>query len=239
MKSLPGVSAAILAGGLGTRLRPIVGDQPKVLADVGGKPFLAYLLDQLSGYGIRVAVLCTGYRADEVRTRFGENHGSLRLVYSRESSPLGTAGALRLALPFLESESVIILNGDSYCDVDLQAFCDWYSMSCVDAGLILTALPDTGRYGRVRTDEAGRVMAFEEKSGDGGPGWVNAGIYAVRRSLLRTIPTGCKVSLERDIFPVWTRLRFYSYRHTGIFLDIGTPESYSLASRCFPLQKGV
>ena len=116
------VTAAILAGGLGTRLRPAVADRPKVLAPVGGRPYLTYLLDQLAGAGVREVVLLTGYAADEVRDALGDRYGRMRLRYSVEPAPLGTAGALRLALPLLAAPAVLLLNGDSYCDADLGAF---------------------------------------------------------------------------------------------------------------------
>ncbi len=97
MEDLSKVTAAILAGGLGTRLRPVVPDRPKVLADVRGRPFLAYLLDNLVVQGVREVVLCTGYLGEQIRKAFGETWGPLRLWYSQEEAPLGTAGALRLA----------------------------------------------------------------------------------------------------------------------------------------------
>src|SRR5437899_2628493 len=109
------LSAAILVGGLGTRLRGIVADRPKVLAEVRGRPFLAYLLDQLVASGFQDVVLCTGYRSEQVKEVFGDGYGPLRIVYSEETVPLGTAGALRLALPLLQSETILVMNGDSFC----------------------------------------------------------------------------------------------------------------------------
>ena len=110
-----GVTAAILAGGLGTRLRSVVKDRPKVLAEIRGVPFLTYLLDQLAAAGVRDVVLCTGYMGEQVRSAFGDSYGGMCLSYSQESSPLGTAGALRLALPLFKSSSVLVMNGDSFC----------------------------------------------------------------------------------------------------------------------------
>src|SRR5688500_791882 len=109
--SLSGVTGAILAGGLGTRLRPVISDRPKVLADVHGRPYLTYLLDQLSDAGVREVVLLTGHGAGLVRSALGDAHGGLLLRYSPEPAPLGTAGALRLALPLLSSPAVLLLNG--------------------------------------------------------------------------------------------------------------------------------
>src|SRR3989338_6029269 len=113
-KRLSGVTVAILAGGLGTRLRSVIADRPKVLAEVRGRPFLTYIFDQLIAASIKYAVLCTGYLGEKVCDRFGDSYGSLRLAYSQEPSPRGTAGALRLALPLFKSDSVLVMNGDSY-----------------------------------------------------------------------------------------------------------------------------
>src|SRR5438552_901643 len=117
-----GVSAAILAGGLGTRLRPAVADRPKVLAPVSGRPFVCYLLDLLHRHSIREVALLTGHRAAQVRATLGDFYRGMQMRYSVESEPLGTAGAVRLALPLLTASRVLLLNGDSFCDVDLTDF---------------------------------------------------------------------------------------------------------------------
>ncbi|HSB68406.1 MAG TPA: nucleotidyltransferase family protein [Candidatus Methylomirabilis sp.] len=232
--SLAGVSAAILAGGLGTRLRPVVADRPKVLAEVGGRPFVAYLLDQLSQAGIDSAILCTGYLGEQVEATFGARYGSLRLTYSRERSPRGTAGALRLALPLFESPSVLVLNGDSYCEADLPAFWSWHGAREAKATILLRHMPDTARYGRVAVDADGRVLGFSEKGAQAGPGWINAGAYLLARRLISTIPAAGAVSLEREMFPAWIGHGLYGCRGDGVVLDIGTPEAYTGASAWRP-----
>ncbi|MGB9105690.1 MAG: HAD-IIIA family hydrolase, partial [Terriglobales bacterium] len=116
------MTAAVLAGGLGKRLQSVISDRPKVLAPVAGRPFLAYLLEQLVQAGAGKAVICTGHLAEQVRATFGGSFGPMPLIYSQEQQPLGTAGALRQALPLLDSDPVLVLNGDSYCDVDIAAF---------------------------------------------------------------------------------------------------------------------
>src|SRR5262245_1827612 len=121
-EDLSSVTAAVLAGGLGTRLRSVVADRPKVLGEIAGRPFLGYLLEQLADAGLRSVVLCTGYMGDQVRAVFGGSHRGLRLLYSEEPSPLGTGGAIRLAVGQVVSSSVLVLNGDSYCETDLGAF---------------------------------------------------------------------------------------------------------------------
>ncbi len=233
MQDLSETTAVILAGGLGTRLRAAVSDRPKVLAEVNGRPFLAYLLDRLAAAGIARAVLCTGYKADRVRAAFGDVHKGIELIYSEEASPLGTAGALRPAVPFMESESVLIMNGDSYCTADLEAFRAYHEAKRAVATLLLAKVSDAARYGRVQIDDDGIVLAFHEKDGRRDPGWINAGIYFVRRSLLLAVPMNVDRSLERDVFPGWIGRGLYGFPAGGCFLDIGTPESYASAERFF------
>src|SRR4051812_33523420 len=225
------LTAAILAGGLGTRLRPAVADRPKGLAPVGGRPYLTYVLDQLAAALVRDVVLLTGHGAGRVRDALGDAYGTLRLTYSAEPAPLGTAGALRLALPHLKSPTVLLLNGDSYCDVDLGAFPPAHRGG---VSMVLARVPDASRFGRVRARRDGRIILFEEKGAAGGPGWVNAGIYLLDRSLIEEIPAGRPASLERDLLPAWVAARrARGFPCGGRFLDIGTPQSYAEAEDFF------
>jgi NDP-sugar pyrophosphorylase family protein len=229
---LAGVTAAIFAGGLGTRLRASVADRPKVLAEVSGRPFLAHLLDQLEAAGVRDAVLCTGYLGEQIEAAFGAAHGTVRLRYSRESEPLGTGGALRLAAPLFESDPVLVLNGDSYCGADLAALRARHTASGAEGTILLTHVPDAGRYGRVLLGAGGVVEAFREKSSSE-PGWINAGLYLLSRRLIESIPVEGAVSLEQDILPAWVSRGLSGHPAEGRFIDIGTPESYAEAERFF------
>jgi len=157
------VTAVILAGGLGTRLRSVLQGRPKVLAEIQGRPFLAYLLSQLSISGLRTVVLCTGYLGGQIQDRFGDSYRNLGIVYSREGSLLGTAGALRLALPLFKSSSVLVMNGDSFCDIDLHVFWDWHCGRRAAATLALVRMVDSMRYGQVRMESDGALLSFEEK----------------------------------------------------------------------------
>ena len=228
----------ILAGGLGIRLRSVLDDRPKVLASVCGRPFLAYPLDQLAVSGLKHVVLCTGYLGDQINQRFGNQYGPLELVYSRETVPLGTGGALRRYLPLLRSDPVLVMNGDSFCTVNLQDVLDYHEMMIAEVTLVITEVLDTGRFGQVRVGTDGRVLTFQEKSQASGPGWVNGGIYLISRSLLQAIPSEGAVSLENEMFPRWVRHRFYAHESHGPFLDIGTPESYAAAEAFFGRRNG-
>jgi NDP-sugar pyrophosphorylase family protein len=231
--SLASVTAVILAGGLGTRLRSAVADRPKVLAEVLGRPFLAFLLDQLQAAGVRRVVLCTGYRGEQVEAAFGTSYGTLQLLHAQEPVPLGTGGALRRALPVFRSDPVLVMNGDSFCDAALQDLWSGHLSRGAAATLLLSQVPDTTRYGRVQIQDDGRVVRFDEKASAGGPGWINAGIYVLSSALMRQIPQDRPVSLEREIFPAWIGRGLYGYRSQSRFLDNGTPESYAAAEEFF------
>lgn len=233
MEGFCDITAAILAGGFGTRLQSVVSDRPKVLAEVTGKPFMVYLLEQLSSAGIRKAVICTGYMADKIQECFGDAYDSLEIIYSREDEPLGTGGALRLALPYLSSEIILVMNGDSYIDTDLSIYVDWFSEGEQEAAVLLTCVDDTSRYGSVKINKNKIIASFEEKCENLGPGWINAGIYLLRKSLIASIPAGKFYSLECDLFPQLSGKELYGFCSEGRFIDIGIPESYTAAQDFF------
>ena len=228
-----GATAVVFAGGLGTRLRSAVADRPKVLAEVRGRPFLSYLLDQLVDAGFSRAVLCTGYMAEQVEAAFGDAHGVMRIDYSREAGPLGTGGALRLALDRLDSDPVLVMNGDSFCHADLIGLWARHLDVGAEATMLLVEVPDTARYGRVTLDANGALTAFTEKGSVTGPGWINAGAYVLRRAVVESISPGGVVSLEKEVLPLLVGRGLYGFDTDGPFLDIGTPESYAAAEQFF------
>jgi NDP-sugar pyrophosphorylase family protein len=223
------VPALILAGGLGTRLRGLLPDTPKVLAPVLGRPFLAFLLDALDAAGARRVTLCTGYQADKVEQAFGLTYKGLTLRYSREEQPLGTGGALRRAAAAQDGERFLALNGDSFVACDLAAFDAWHNEHGFAAALVLARVDDAARFGTVDADERGAVRGFHEKQGRAEPGWINAGVYLLGRELLLGLPEQGAVSIERDAFPHWLGRGLGGYRVDAPFLDIGTPESLARA----------
>ena len=233
MGGLSETVAVVLAGGKGTRLRSVFSDRPKVLVDVRGRSLATYLLDQLAAAGVAEVVFCTGHLAAQVEAILGNRYGEVRLTYSFESSPLGTGGAVRAALPLLGSENVLVMNGDSFCEADLPAMQTRHEARGGVATILLAMAPDTRRYGRVQVDEEGRLLAFEEKGSRAGPGWINAGVYFIRRRMLETIPPNIPISLEREVFPAWIGQGLYGHTAGGRFLDIGTPESYAEANEFF------
>jgi D-glycero-alpha-D-manno-heptose 1-phosphate guanylyltransferase len=233
VKAFGDLSVAVLAGGFGTRLRSVVSDRPKALAEIHGRPFLAYLLDQLSATGLSSVILCIGHFGQQIEEAFGERYRNLRILYSQEAQPLGTAGALRLAFPHLVSDPVLVMNGDSFCAADLQGFWRWHCTRDSKATMLLTQVPDTQRYGSVKVDPDGAVIEFAEKVRGGVFGFINAGVYLLSRQVIDSIPEHAGVSLEYDVFPTLVRRGLYGYSDRGRFLDIGTPEDLAAAEEFF------
>ncbi|MSR57188.1 MAG: galactokinase [Planctomycetaceae bacterium] len=236
--ALSETTAMILAGGLGTRLRSVVADVPKVLAPVRGRPFLAWLLDKLARAGLRHVVLCTGYRGEMVQQTFGACYQSVSIDYSQEPAPLGTGGALKQALPLARSQTILALNGDSFCDADLAAFQAWHTRHEFAGSLLLTEVADSSRYGRVQSTNDGRIRRFDEKGKDSGRGWINAGLYLLNRDLFddhsaQTDTSNGVISLERDLLPRWIEASLGGCPSDGKFLDIGTPESFAATDQFF------
>ncbi len=219
------ITPVILAGGLGTRLRSVVADRPKVLAEVAGRPFLAWLLNEMAHDGFRNVVLCTGYKAELIEAEFGSSYKNITLRYSHEATPLGTAGALRLATPLIETEHALAINGDSYCGADTQHCWAAHAQAGASASMLLTHVGNAARYGRVETNIEGWITSLAEKTGAEEPGLINAGKYFVRTDWLREIPSDRPISLEREIFPHWVARGFLGVKTDAPFVDIGTPAS--------------
>jgi mannose-1-phosphate guanylyltransferase len=228
------IDALILVGGLGTRLRPAIGtDTPKPMADVAGRPFLAYLLAQLRRDGFGRVVLATGHGAEAVERYFGTGESpNQTITYSSEPAPLGTGGALRYARPRLHGDRVLVMNGDSFLEARLGDLVDAHARArranpALLASLCLARVDDPGRYGAVECDADGTIRRFREKSADAPAGLINAGIYVVERALIDGIPEGRPVSLEREVFPALADGRLHGVELTGSFVDIGIPEAYA------------
>jgi len=225
------IKAVMLVGGLGTRLRSVVPSAPKVLASIGEKPFLELLVRQLRSQGIRRLVMCTGYLADQVESKFGDGRiWDVSIEYSKEEMPLGTAGAVKLAGRYLaDVPEFLVLNGDSFLEFDLRSLMAFHRRhDGAVATLAVLRVENASRYGTVDADANGRVIGFAEKSGREAPGLVNGGIYVFNHSVLQHIPEG-QVSLERDVFPRLLDQGVYAQEQHGKFIDIGTPADYARA----------
>jgi NDP-sugar pyrophosphorylase family protein len=217
--------AVLLVGGMGTRLRTVMPSTPKPLAPVGDRP-----IRQLRGQGIRRMVMCSGYLADQVEEQFGSGSSlGVEIRYSKESEPLGTAGAVKLAQKHLEDGAdFIVMNGDSFLEVDLHQVMSFHRERRGLASMATVRVENAGRYGTVVVNPSGEVVGFTEKTDRDGPGLVNAGVYVFSPALLNWIPDG-PGSLERDVFPRLLGHGLYAIQQHGVFIDIGTPEDYTRA----------
>jgi NDP-sugar pyrophosphorylase family protein len=223
------IRAFVLCGGLGTRLRAVLSDRPKSMALVAGVPFLQLLLEQVRSQGVDQVILGTGYMADQIEAFFGDGKElGLRISYSRETEPLGTGGALKLAEPLL-SDPVLVLNGDSYVEANLAATAELFTKRNASVVIVLQTVPDVARYGSVTIDAENRVTEFVEKGTRTGAGLINAGIYLVRKEIISGLFPGKSISLEKDVFPELLRGRVYGIVSDGLFIDIGIPSDLERA----------
>jgi len=225
------MKAVILAGGLGRRLRKVVRDKPKSMAPVLEKPFLQYQIEQLKKYNIIEIVFCVGYLANQVRSYFkdGTKFG-VNIRYAVERKPLGTAGALKNSRDYLSGGAFLVLNGDSYSEVDIFRFIQFHREKKGRGTILLTRVSHPQDYGLVKMDENNRITGFLEKSEKAPSGGIiNAGVYVLESQVLNYIPEGRQVSLEKEIFPCLLKknLPLFGYLTSDYFIDIGTPQKYA------------
>jgi mannose-1-phosphate guanylyltransferase len=219
----------VLAGGLGTRIRSVLGDTPKVLAPINGRPFLDVLLAQLASLSVGRVVMSLGHLAERVTGHLARAPQPLPVETVVEPQPLGTAGALRLVAPRLSSDPVLVMNGDTWLKADFGAFLAAHQAAGAAVSLLCVHVDDVSRYGRVEFDGQGRLTRFAEK-GDSGPGWINGGAVLVSRAALAELDALAGPSLERDFLARLPAGQIHCHLAEGAgFIDIGTPESLAQA----------
>ncbi len=222
--------AIILAGGRGTRLKGVIDDVPKSLAPVNGRPFLEYQLDFLDRWGIKKVILSVGYQKEQIRLHFGEEYKSIKLLYSEEEEPLGTGGAILAAMRQVQGFAVFVFNGDTYFDVNLQRFDDFRKIKEADVCISLRFEIDPARYGLVEFDNNNRITHFFEKYEGPDEGYINGGVYLIRRDYLLRFGLPEKFSFEQDFLQKYYQTEeFYGLRCFSYFRDIGVPEDYEKA----------
>lgn len=226
------MQAVLLAGGLGTRLRSVVADRPKVMADIAGRPFLEHLLDRLQEQGVARVTLAVGYRHEDIVDHFGDSYRGVALRYSIETEPMGTGGAIRLALALQAAGPSFVLNADTWLELDMPAMLAAHIAAQAPMSMAVRCLPDVGRFGALDIAD-GRVRGFFEK-GRHGPGVINAGVYLVRQECLEGLGLPERFSFESDyLMPFVARLHPLAFATQGDFIDIGVPEDYERARRLF------
>lgn len=221
------MEAIILAGGFGTRLRHVVKDVPKPMAPVAGHPFLRYIVEEVIRQGVTRIIIAVHYKKEEIMSYFRDKYKGVPIIYSVEEEPLFTGGAVKKAMMNCTEEYVWIINGDTYFDVPMQHMMDEVKKKGMVAAIAVKEMEDFSRYGKVEIDGNGIVVKFHEK-GFCKKGWINGGIYILRRESLNDYPK--KFSLEENCFPILLKAKkLFAFPSDGYFVDIGIPEDYGRA----------
>lgn len=226
------MEAIILAGGFGTRLAGRLDGVPKPMAPVAGRPFLEILLRQLERAGCARAILSVGYLHEVIERHFGAEFSGVKIDYAVEHAPLGTGGAIRVALGMAQEKSVLVLNGDTFLDADYAAMLRFHAHEGTALSMAVTHCANVARYGGVMIEGAPdgmRVTGFQEK-GRAGPGWINAGAYVIDREMQWPASLAEKFSFESDFLaPEIEFVAPAAFAVQGFFLDIGVPEDLDRA----------
>ncbi len=228
-------TAIILAGGFGTRLKSVVNDVPKPMALVNNKPFLHYQLLYLKHFGIEKIIFSVGYLHHKVEEFFGEKYLGLTIQYALEKEPLGTGGGIRLAIELSEDENVLVLNGDSFFDCDLNLFHKQHQDYTANCSLALRKTANASRFGTIEINDQHQIISFKEKTNLEQAGIINAGVYILNKpQFLKNTPSQIAFSIERDFFEKkLSELKIVGFEFEGYFIDIGLPDDYKQAQHDF------
>lgn len=196
------------------------------MALVAHRPFLEYLILQLKRHSLTDIVLCTGYLGEQIERYFGDgSRWGVHISYSREREPLDTGGAIKLAEKLVKEENFLVMNGDSFLEVDLNELIDYHLKRKALITMALVEVEHPRRYGAVEINEDGEIKSFVEKGETSGSKLINGGIYVLNKKVFDYIPEG-KASLEKEVFPKLVGRGFYGILVKGFFIDIGVPEDY-------------
>ncbi len=223
------IDVLILCGGKGERLKDVLKDRPKPMADIKGRPFLDILIDYVASYGLRRFILCVGYKGEIISRYYNNVHKPLNILISQEAKPLGTAGAIKNAEAMVKSSPFLVMNGDSLCKLDLYEFINFHKDKKASSSMALVKAKGPSDYGVVSVDNSKQIVSYDEKAKAERDDFINAGFYLFEKSIFSLIEPGEKLSLEYDIFPKIIKGRFYGYITKGRLLDIGTPDRYAKA----------
>ena len=222
------MKAIVLAGGYGTRLSKRVSSVPKPMAPISGRPFLEYILDRLIYYEINDITISVGYRSEYIISYFSDFYKKARIRYAVETEPLGTGGAILHAIKNSFDQSLLIINGDTFVDIDYSKFLFWYSQYPDSSAMVLKYMIDVSRYGAVTTQDE-KIIGFEEK-GKIGSGLINAGVYILNCNVFSQFSLFGKFSLENDLFHKYINsLYLRAFICDDYFIDIGIPDDYDRA----------
>jgi len=224
------MDVVILCGGRGERLKHLLNGRSKPMLEINGRPFLDILIDYIASFGFRRFVLCTGYKAHLIRNYYSNKKGrGIIILFSEEKYPLGTAGALRNAQPFVKSSHFLLFNGDSICRLDLCDFVAFHKYKKALFSAVFTRPQSNSDCGFAGLDACGKIVQFNERLKTKNRCFVNAGIYIFEKSVFSFIVPKVNVSLEYNILPQLVNKRFYGYVTKEKLVDIGVPERYIMA----------
>ncbi len=227
--------AIILAGGFGTRLQAVVSDVPKPMAPINNEPFLNYVFDYLLHYKIEHVVLSTGYLADKISEHYKNEFQGIKISYTKEETPLGTGGGIRLAMTKCYTSDVLVLNGDSFFDVNIIDHFNNHISKQSDCSLALRKVDNAARYGTILLGIENAIEMFKEKDNIEQAGLINGGVYILNRKLyLSKTNEAVPFSIEKDFYESRiNELHIFGFEYDGYFIDIGIPEDYNKAQTDF------
>ncbi len=227
--------AIILAGGFGTRLQAVVNDVPKPMAPINRLPFLNYVFDYLKFYKIQHVVLSTGYLSEKIVEFYKDEFKGIKISYAKEETPLGTGGGIRNAMAKCKTEDVLVLNGDSFFDVDIKTHYRNHIFKQADCTLALRKVDNAARYGTIQLGRLNRITAFKEKDNKEVEGLINGGVYILNRAnYLNKTESDSAFSIEKDFYEKKLKeLNIFGFEYNGYFIDIGIPEDYKKAQDDF------
>ncbi|MDI6752561.1 MAG: nucleotidyltransferase family protein [bacterium] len=229
-KRLKEIDVVILTGGQGTRLREIISDRPKTMAEINQRPFLDILIGNVSSYGFRRFILCTCHMADVIKDYYAGKNLQCEILFSNEETPLGTGGAVKNAEDFIQTSPCLVINGDSFCSVNLLQFFDFHLRKGALLSMVVAEAENTKDYGVISLDDSQKIIQFKEKGGEE-KAYINAGIYLFEKDIFSLIPPETKYSLEYDLFPRLVDKEFYGYITQERLIDIGTAQRYEEGKR--------
>ena len=228
--------AIILAGGLGTRLRTVVSDLPKCMAPVAGKPFIYYILENLIKQKVEHFIFSVGYKSESITNYIKENYSFLKYSFAIEESPLGTGGAIKNALTKTQEDNILILNGDTLFDVDIDTLYQFNNNKNSSCTLCLKPMSEFERYGVVEMKEDNSISSFKEKKYYK-EGLINGGIYLLNKKVFQSVDLPEKFSFEKDFLEqYYTQYQMFGFVQDHYFIDIGIPEDYERAQIEFKMR---
>lgn len=219
------IDVVILCGGMGKRLRPVVSDRQKSLAEINGVAFLDILIQYVASFGLKRFILCSGYLGDTIQTHYNRVPGALEIVYSEETKPLGTGGAIKHARPLIQSSPFLVLNGDSFCKVNFSDFYKFHLKKKALLSVVLSKPRDDQNSGVVILNRAERIIRFNEKVKPVKGSRCSSGIYLMEQEIFPLMVGNKVFSLEYDLFPALAGEDCYGYYCKNDFIDIGTPQN--------------